>query len=66
MMREARVTDSYISPIRKHEYRKVQILTIEDPLIEKRPEMPPTINAFQEAPLTQRASKSQQQQTLFT
>jgi hypothetical protein len=31
----------------------------------KRPEIPPTVSAFQEAPLTQRVSKDQQQ-TLFT
>jgi site-specific DNA-methyltransferase (adenine-specific) len=65
MSREAKATDPYISPVWKHEYQKIQILTIEDLLKGKRPEIPPTISVFQEASLTQRVSRDKQQ-TLFT
>jgi hypothetical protein len=65
MIKEAKATDPYISPTWKHEYPKIQIITIEDLLKGKRPEIPPTISVFQEAPLAERASKDQQQ-TLFT
>jgi site-specific DNA-methyltransferase (adenine-specific) len=73
MTREVKTTDPYIStyiyiyisPVWKHEYPKIQILSIDDFFQGKRPELPPTISVFQEAPLTQRASKDQQQ-TLFT
>jgi site-specific DNA-methyltransferase (adenine-specific) len=65
MVREAKATDPYVSPVWKHEYPKIQILAIEDLLKAKRPEIPPTISAFQEAPLAQRTS-NHQQKTLFT
>jgi hypothetical protein len=65
MIKGTRTTVLYTSPVWKHEYLKVQILTIEDLLKGKRPEIPPTIGVFQEAPLTQRAPKDQQQ-TLIT
>ena len=54
-----------MSPVWKHEYAKIQILTIEDLFRGKKPETPPTISAFHEAALTQRTPKDQQQ-TLFT
>jgi len=65
MIREAKATEPYVLPVWKHEYPKIQILTIEDLLKGKKPEIPPTISAFQEAPLTQRVAKNQQQ-TLMT
>ena len=65
MIKGIRTTVLYTSPVWKHEYLKVQILTIEDLLKGKRPEIPPIIGLFQEAPLTQRAPKDQQQ-TLIT
>ena len=65
MIRESKATDPYVSPTWNHEYPKIQILTIKDLLSEKRPEIPPTISAFQEAPLTKRAS-SHRQETLFS
>jgi site-specific DNA-methyltransferase (adenine-specific) len=67
-MIESKITDPYVSPIWKHEYPKIQILSIGDLIKGKRPEIPPTISAFQEAPLTQRipTTSKQQQQTLFT
>jgi hypothetical protein len=46
-------------------YLLIQILTIEDLFRGKKPETPPTISAFHEAPLTQRTPKDKQQ-TLFT
>jgi hypothetical protein len=58
MRREARATDPYVSPIWKHEYPKLQILTIEDLLKGKRPEIPPTISVFQEAPMEKKSFKS--------
>lgn len=65
MIREIKATDPYVSPTWNHEYSKIQILTIQDLLSGKRPEIPPTISAFQEAPLTKRAS-NHRQETLFT
>jgi len=65
MIRETKTTEPYVSAIWKHEYPKIQILTIEELLKGKQPIIPPTISAFQEAPLTQRVPKDQQQ-TLFT
>ena len=65
MFREAKATDPYISTRWNHEYSKIQILTIQDLLNGRRPDIPPTISAFQEAPSTKRTS-SHRQQTLFT
>ena len=59
MTREAKTTGLYVSPVWKHEYQKIQILTIEDLIKGKRPEIPPTISVFQEAQLTQRAPREQ-------
>jgi site-specific DNA-methyltransferase (adenine-specific) len=64
MIRECRATSPYVSAIWKHEYPKIQILSIQQLLRGQRPEMPPTISAYQEAPLEKRAL-SHQQQTLF-
>lgn len=49
MVKEVSVTDPYISPLWKHEFPKLQILTIEQLLKGERPKTPPTINLFQEA-----------------
>jgi DNA modification methylase len=67
MIHEARTTDPYISSTWKHEYPKIQILTINELLKEKgkRPNIPPTMSAYQEAPLTTR-TPNHRQKTLFT
>ena len=65
MIRETRTTDPYISSVWKHEYPKIQILTIYELLKGKRASIPPTMNVYQEAPLTSRAP-NHQQKTLFT
>jgi DNA modification methylase len=65
MIREAKATDPYVSQTWNHEYPKIQILTIRELLSDKRPNIPPTMNAFQEAPLTKRTA-GHKQQTLFS
>jgi site-specific DNA-methyltransferase (adenine-specific) len=65
MRSEAKATDPYVSPVWKHEYPKIQILTIKDLFKGKRPEIPLTTSVFQEAPLTKRVSRDKQE-TLFT
>ncbi len=64
MIKETKATDPYISSTWKHEYPKIQILTINDLLTGKRPNIPPTTSVYQEAPLAKRAS-SHQQKSLF-
>jgi len=56
MMKEVKVTDPYISPRWKTEYPKIQILTIEQLLRGEKPNIPQTVNLFQEAPKMLRAS----------
>jgi len=48
MIKETKTTDPYVSPIWKHEYPKMQILTINELLKGKRPDIPPTISVYQE------------------
>jgi DNA modification methylase len=65
MIREAKATDPYVSPTWNHEYSKIQIMTIRELLTGKRPDIPPTMSAFIEAPLAKR-SAGHRQETLFT
>jgi len=64
MTKETKATDPYISPVWKHEYQKIQILTIQDLLKGKKPNIPPTISVYQEAPLTNRLPNHQQKTLL--
>jgi len=50
MLREAKATDPYVAKRWNHEYPRIQILTIEDLLKGKKPDIPPTVSSFQEAP----------------
>ncbi|MGA2310650.1 MAG: hypothetical protein ABSG57_14040 [Candidatus Bathyarchaeia archaeon] len=49
MIKEVKATDPYVFPVWKHEYPRIQILTVEDLLKGKKPNMPPTISPFHEA-----------------
>jgi hypothetical protein len=49
--------DPYVSPTWNIEYPKIQIFTIRELLQGKRPQIPVTINPFQEASLTKRIAK---------
>jgi len=64
MIKEIKITDPYVSSTWKHEYPKIQILTINDLLTGKRPNIPPTTSVYQEAPIAKRAS-NHQQKSLF-
>lgn len=64
MIKETKATDPYISPTWKHEYPKIQTMTIDDLLKGKRPNIPPTISVYQEAPLAKRIP-NHQQKSLF-
>ena len=65
MKKEARKTSRYKSPRWNTEYPQIQVLTIEDLIIKRiKPTIPPTINSFEEATISQRIS-NQKQQTLF-
>ncbi|MDQ6862955.1 MAG: restriction endonuclease [Thermoproteota archaeon] len=57
MIKETKTTDPYVSSIWKHEYPKIQILTINQLLKGTRPNIPPTTSVYQEAPLTKRISR---------
>jgi len=57
MIKEVKATDPYISPLWKHEYPKIQILTIEQLLKGERPKTPTTISPFYDA---QKINKSDQ------
>jgi hypothetical protein len=43
---------------------KIQILTVRDLLSDKRPDIPPTISVFQEAPLAKRTASHKQQKLI--
>lgn len=49
MLKEVRETDPYVSPTWRHEFPKIQILTIEQLLKGERPNIPATLSPFQEA-----------------
>jgi DNA modification methylase len=64
MIKEVKKTNLYVSPTWQHEYPKIQILTIQQLLDGQRPDIPPTISAFQEAPLIKRITKGSPNTTL--
>jgi DNA modification methylase len=57
MVKEVKATSPYVSPRWKHEYPRIQILTIEDIFNGKRPDMPPTVNPFLTARQLRRRQK---------
>ncbi len=52
MIKDMKATDPYVSPVWKHAYPKIQILTINELLNGIRPDIPPTSSVYQETPLT--------------
>lgn len=60
MVKETDATSPYVSPRWKHEYPKIQMLTIAELLNGKKPDMPPTVNGSQEAPQLERRSRTVQ------
>lgn len=58
MIKEVKTTDPYVSPLWKHDYPKLQILTIEQLLHGDRPKIPPTVSLFQDAPKIQRTNNT--------
>ncbi len=58
MIKEVKTTDPYVSPTWKHEFPSIQILTIEQLLKGERPNIPPTMNPFQEASRQKKADNS--------
>jgi len=64
MVKETKVTDPYISPRWNHEYPKIQMLTVEELLQGKKPDMPTTVSPFQEAPKVEKSKKPIQQEKL--
>lgn len=54
MVKEIKATESFKHPTWQHEYPKLQILTVEDLLKGKMPDIPPTIGPFQEAPVAKK------------
>jgi len=61
MIREVKTTDPYLSSRWNQEYPKIQILTIKELLESVKPDLPPKINMFKEAPRIKRASSKKQQ-----
>jgi site-specific DNA-methyltransferase (adenine-specific) len=64
MMKEVKATDPYVSSRWRHEYPKIQILTVEQLLRGKRPDMPTTVNPFQEAPRVEKTLRIPRQTKL--
>jgi site-specific DNA-methyltransferase (adenine-specific) len=61
MIKEVKVTEPYISPLWKHEYPKLQILTIEQLLNGVKPDIPSTtVNVFQEAEKIRKSDRSKE------
>lgn len=60
MIREVKATDPYVSPRWHHEYPKIQVLTIEQLLKGERPNIPVTVNPFQEAVESERVTDTKQ------
>jgi hypothetical protein len=58
MIKEVKATDPYVSTLWKHEFPKIQILTIEQLLKGERPKTPPTISPFQDAERVKKADKT--------
>jgi DNA modification methylase len=59
MVKEVKATDPYISPMWKHEYPKIQMLTVEQLLKGLKPDIPSTtVNVYQNAKQVQKADKT--------
>jgi site-specific DNA-methyltransferase (adenine-specific) len=59
MIKEVKATEPFKHPTWQHEYPRLQILTVEDLLKGKTPDIPPTIGPFQDAPITKKASEDE-------
>jgi len=60
MVKEVESTDPYISILWKHEFPKIQILTIQQLLQGEHPNTPPTVNLFQEAQQVKKADRTRE------
>ena len=61
MTKEAKATDPYVSPLWKHEYPTIQILTVDQLLKGVRPDIPSTtVNVYQEAQTIQKADRTKE------
>ena len=61
MIKEIKATNPYISPLWKHEYPKIQILTIEQLLKGVKPDIPSTtVNVFKEADKIRKADRTKE------
>jgi len=64
MVKEVKATSPYVSPRWNREYPKIQVLTVEELLRGKKPDMPPALSPFQEAPKVERPSEKPIQEKL--
>lgn len=64
MVKEVKATEPFKHPTWQHEYPRLQILTVEDLLKGKAPDIPPTIGPFQEASISKKVSEGKND-TLF-
>lgn len=61
MIKEVKATDPYVSPLWKHEYPKIQILTVDQLLKGAKPEIPSTtINIYHEAQKIRKADRTKE------
>lgn len=61
MTKEAKATDPYLAKRWNREYPKIQILTIEGLLKGRKPDIPPTVSPFQEAPRVEKTNATVKQ-----
>ena len=61
MIKEVKATDPYVSPLWKHEYPKIQILTVDQLLKGVNPDIPSTtVNVYQEAQKIRKADRTKE------
>ena len=61
MIKEVKATDPYVSSLWKHEYPKIQILTVEQLLKGAKPNIPSTtINVYKEAGKIRKADRTKE------
>jgi site-specific DNA-methyltransferase (adenine-specific) len=65
MIRETKATEPYVAKKYDREYPKIQILTIEDLLKQKKPDLPPTVSPFQEAPKVEKVDTTKKDSKLL-
>ena len=64
MIKEVKATIPYISPLWKHEYPKIQILTVEQLLKGAKPDIPSTtVNVYKEADKIRKADRTKETKT---